>query len=239
MTFHNIIQKIAKKLPFLVRLKRFLFAYLDTIGRTKKSYSQFGEDLFVLGLFGNIPSSSIYIEVGANQPTQISNTYLFYRMGFNGIVIEPNREMTRLFVQFRPKDIHLEVGCSEVSGVGKFLKAESSVLSGFIENDIIRTKGISWVPLLTVDEIWRDAGERKLVFLLSVDTEGFDKIVLKGASETLKHTVCVIIETSEADKQGINEIMILSGFALVKTTICNMIWINEGLKSLLNQSVHD
>jgi FkbM family methyltransferase len=178
-------------------------------------------------LHGLSPKNGIYIEVGANQPTQISNTYLFYRLGFHGIVIEPNKEMTSLFKHFRPEDIHLEIGCADDSGVSKFKKADVSVLSGFTDDINVVANSQYWTPLLTVDEIWRDVGEKQMVFLLSIDTEGFDLIVLKGAEETLKHTAVVIIETNENDIIEVKTIMLQSGFKLVKTTACNYIWLNE------------
>lgn len=225
---HNrFLKKVGLKLPFLIRLKRYFIAFKDASRSPKITYSQFGEDLLVMELLPNISTANgIYIEVGANQPTQISNTYLFYRMGFRGIVIEPNREMTGLFKSFRPGDIHLEIGCADNSGVCKFKKADASVTSGFSEN-IKAVADSLWVPLLTLDEVWRDAGEKQMVFLLSVDTEGFDLHVLKGAKETLKHTACVIIETSENDIREIQAIMTQAGFKLVKTTKCNYIWLNE------------
>jgi len=220
--------KIAAKFSFFIRIKRYLIAYKDSVIYSKNSYSQYSEDLFLMEQLPNIsPKNSIYIEVGANQPTQISNTYLFYRKGFHGIVIEPNREMTNLFRRFRPNDIHLEIGCSNINGILKFKNSTSSVLSGFTD-DIKEMKGqSSWVPILTVDEIWCDAGEKQIVFLLSIDTEGFDLNVIKGARETLKHTICAIIETSENDKDEIQEIMQAEGFKLIKKTECNCIYLNE------------
>jgi FkbM family methyltransferase len=224
----KLLKKVATSFPFLVKLRRYYVAYKDSKNNIKKTYSQFGEDLTVFELLPGIsPANAIYIEVGANQPTQISNTYMFYRMGFHGIVIEPNREMSGLFRHFRPGDIHLEIGCAENSGVSKFKKTDFSVTAGFSDNITAETNNQSWVPLLTVDEIWRDAGGQQNVFLLSIDTEGFDLHVLKGSKETLKHTACIIVETSEDDINEINEIMLQAGFKLIKTTDCNYIWLNE------------
>ena len=225
---NSTLISILSKFPFLIRFKRYILAYTDDVRHTKETYSQYCEDLSLKELLPILsPEDCIYIEIGANQPTQISNTYLFYRKGFHGIVVEPNREMTSLFRRFRPRDIHLEIGCSDINGFLKFKKSESSVLSGFSDDikTVINTP--TWVPIMTVDQIWCDAGEKKMVFLLSIDTEGYDLNVLRGAKETLKHTIYVIIETSEDDLVEIQKIMMLDGFKLVKKTECNYIYLNE------------
>lgn len=66
-----------------------------------------------------------------------------------------------------------------------------------------------------------------MVFLLSIDTEGFELNVLKGALETLNSTACAIIEKNENDFIEIESIMKQAGFKLVKSTHCNLIWLNE------------
>lgn len=232
---NSFMAAITRKFPFLIKLKRYFMAYKDTVKPARRSYSQHGEDLLVMKLLPGIsPGSGIYIEVGANQPTQISNTYLFYRMGFHGIVIEPNREMTGLFRRFRPKDVHLEIGCAEHSGIGKFKKAASSVISGFSDSIKAAAGSVSRVPLLPIDEIWRDAAEKETIFLLSIDTEGFDLQVLKGAKETLKHTACIIIETGGDDTE-IKTILEQAGFKPAGTTQCNCIWINEDAAKKISQ----
>jgi FkbM family methyltransferase len=226
---HNpVIKKIADIFPVIKRVRHYFLAYKDTLLPVRKSYSQSGEDVIVQELLPELSSSDfIYIEVGANQPTQISNTYLFYRKGFRGIVVEPNHEMSALLRRFRPKDIHLEIGCSGFSGIGKFKISESSVVSGFSENIKSVSSGQFWVPILTVDEIWRDTGEGKKIFLLSIDTEGYDLQVLHGARETLKNTLCIIVETSENDIDEIKKVLIDSGFKLIRKTDNNFIWLNE------------
>jgi hypothetical protein len=86
----------ARAFPFLVLTKRYLMAAKDAWLPQKQSYSQYGEDIYVAELLCGIKQGScIYIDVGANQPSQISNTYLFYRKGFRGILMEPNSELSR------------------------------------------------------------------------------------------------------------------------------------------------
>jgi FkbM family methyltransferase len=201
----------------------------------KRRYSQNGEDIYVEKLLEGIKQGScIYIDVGANQPTQISNTYLFYRKGFRGILIEPNGELSKLCRRFRKHDVFLSVGAAESAGVAEFKIGESSVTAGFLED--ANVKHTSWVPLLPVDTIWRVVGKRTPVFLFSIDTEGFDLNVLLGAKETLQHTACVVVEAKE-DYREISELLVSFKFEKTCEMECNTIWINhENIASLEGES---
>jgi methyltransferase, FkbM family len=226
----------ARAFPFLVLTKRYLMAAKDAWLPQKQSYSQYGEDIYVAELLCGIKQGScIYIDVGANQPSQISNTYLFYRKGFRGILMEPNSELSRLCRRFREHDTFLCVGAAESAGVAEFKIGESSVTAGFSGD--IKAIHTSWVPLLPVDTIWRDVGKRTPVFLFSIDTEGFDLNVLLGAKETLQHTACVIVEAKESYRE-ISELLVSFNFEKTCEMECNTIWINhENTANLIGKNV--
>jgi len=227
---------LAGAFPFLVLIKRYLMAAKDAWLPQKQSYSQYGEDIYVEELLCGIKQGScIYIDVGANQPSQISNTYLFYRKGFRGILIEPNRELSKLCRRFREDDAFLCVGAAESAGVAEFKVGESSVTAGFSGD--VKVKHTSWVPLLPVDKIWEVVGKRTPVFLFSIDTEGFDLNVLLGAKETLQHAACVVIEAKE-DYREIAELLVSFNFEKTCEKGCNTIWINrENVANLAAESV--
>jgi FkbM family methyltransferase len=66
----------------------------------------------------------------------------------------------------------------------------------FKEQDGLYVDGISReVPVVTVDDLCRD---RKLSgpFLIKIDTQGAEKLVLEGAKKTLKETEVVILEVN-------------------------------------------
>ena len=67
-----------------------LFAYR----MSKISFSQNGEDLLIqaaLAMLGiKNPKSMSYLDIGANHPFSLSNTYKFYREGGSGILVEPD-----------------------------------------------------------------------------------------------------------------------------------------------------
>ena len=232
----QVFHCLVRTFPFLVLIKRYLMAAKDAWSPIKQSYSQYGEDIYVEKLLCGIEQSScIYIDVGANQPSQISNTYLFYRKGFQGILIEPNSELSRLCRRFRKRDAFLNVGAAENAGVAEFRIGESSVKAGFLEDG--KTRRISWVPLFPVDKIWEVVGKRTPVFLFSIDTEGFDLNVLLGAKETIQHTACVVVE-AQKNYREISKLLGSLNFEKTCERGCNTIWINrENIANLIRKNV--
>jgi FkbM family methyltransferase len=175
-------------------------------------------------------SEAIYVDVGANHPSRISNTYLLYREGLRGVIVEPNPELLALHRRFRPRDIAVGVGCGERPNVAKFHVHSAPVTSSFLESaasergaKIVRAE---YVPIMPLDTIL-DSIEFENVSLLSVDTEGLDAEVLSGATETLRHTfmVCVEVNTDQIETAIVN--LLTPSFELVQRFECNMIWRNR------------
>lgn len=222
MSIHSYV---AKSLPWAVQSKRYLVASRDAFRPIRRSYSQHGEDVYLREKLKGINlSDGVYVDVGANQPTKISNTYLFYRLGFSGITIEPNRSMEPLFRAFRPKDIFLRVGCGAVAGVAEFKHSRSSVLSSFDDNvkDIIRSE---FLPILPLDSILRSMCFAH-IYLLSVDVEGADLQVLQGAEESLKKTIYAVVEENVRN-EAIRHYMKERGFEPETELGPNVIYANQ------------
>ena len=77
----------------------------------EKSFSQAGEDLivkFTLQFLG-IPSIT-YLDIGANHPVRLNNTYLFYLRGCKGVLVEPNASLCERLRAVRPRDTTLAAG---------------------------------------------------------------------------------------------------------------------------------
>lgn len=75
------------------------------------AYSSEGEDLILKRIFDN-KTNGIYVDVGAHHPFRVSNTYLFYKMKWTGINIDPMPGSKALFDKYRPQDVNLEMGVS-------------------------------------------------------------------------------------------------------------------------------
>lgn len=214
-----------KKFPITLILKAWFVACKDSFSAVSDTYSQTGEDRILMGLFKERGiTNGRYIDVGANHPSRLSNTYLLYREGFTGIVVEPNRSLMRLHRTFRPNDLHLGIGCGDKPAVLSFQHATSHVLSGFQSEGLKASdfKGTELIPVLPLDQVMQEVDFAEIA-VLSIDVEGFDMQVVLGASETLKRTRFVVIEGSDSDT-ALMELFAKAGFALNRKTQHNLIF---------------
>lgn len=79
------------------------------------TFSQNGEDIMLANMFSR-SRKGFFIDVGAHHPFRFSNTYLLYRQGWAGINIDALPGAKKLFEHYRPRDITIEMGVSDVPG---------------------------------------------------------------------------------------------------------------------------
>ncbi len=230
-------QVVAKYLPFLGKYKRVFVAIKHSLF-PKNGFAQHGEDIFFKKYINDHKidvKQFEYIDVGANHPTDISNTYLLYRMGMRGTIVEPNRELVRLFKWFRKEDRALEIGVSNTNTVLEFFISKTPVISSFkkdwMSSEVMKS---TFVPILTLDNAVENLIE-KPIFLLSIDVEGLNLEVLEGAKNVVQKSLLVCLEyDDEAQK---NEFLSILGsdFKLLTTLSCNIILENKLIsKNLIN-----
>jgi hypothetical protein len=151
------------------------------------SFSQEGEDLVISRHLEN-SSEGFYVEVGALSPKRFSNTWLFYTMGWNGILIEPNPSVKLVFEQQRPRDFFINEGvssqeqnltyyqfCEPALNTFSHEVSEQRRLSGwpYIGETTIRTRSLTKI-------LEQHLPIGKKIRLLSIDVEGFDEIVIRS-----------------------------------------------------------
>jgi len=233
-----IKQFFVDNFPMLGKLKRFGKALFHTLQPTKRSYSQHGEDVVIADFIKNYDlRGSVYVDVGANHPSDISNSYLLYRKGFRGIIVEPNQELAGLFKKFRPKDIALAIGCSNENAILPFHISKTPVLSSFADTRDTNTYKTLYLPVIRLDDAIRHL-KYDFISLLSIDVEGLNYEVLEGAMETANKSllICLEYETDE-DKQKFNRLL-GEGFELYREIGCNLLFVNKRLSRQLAPAQH-
>jgi FkbM family methyltransferase len=167
--------------------------------KSKTFYAQSGEDLILSHLFAKLGiDKPNYLDIGANDPKFISNTYKLYRKGCTGILVEPNPIICKLLKKKRPRDIVLNFGV----GINNIIKAkfylfpkDSNGLSTFSEKDAmywqeVGMKGhgkiyfedIIEVDLVPINEILHKyfIDLNKTIDFISLDVEGLDLEILRS-----------------------------------------------------------
>jgi len=179
------------------------------VKRNFVSYSQAGEDLIVRALFKSLGMEQIkYLDVGANHPDYISNTYLFYKTGSRGVTVEPNPRLYAKHRKVRPDDrcINVGIGFDDrtvadfylfggiADGLSTFSKkdAEQFAKTGVAGIGRFKVKQVMKMPLMRINDIIVATGTPDF---LSLDIEGLDFAVLKTLDFTKFRIKCICVET--------------------------------------------
>ncbi len=196
---------------------------LEKIGKrfflpgSQAAYSQFGEDLIVNHLFNTLGiAHPNYLDIGANHPRFISNTYYFYQRGSRGVLIEPNPRLSRRLRAARPRDVVLEVGIGAsarseadfflfpdlADGLSTFSKAEANHWEtvGMKGLGKLSVEAILKIPLIPVNEVIEGHFRDRPPNFLSLDIEGLDLEILKSLDFGKFAPDVICVETLSYDK---------------------------------------
>ncbi|HEY4151240.1 MAG TPA: FkbM family methyltransferase [Chitinophagaceae bacterium] len=198
----NLIRKIVNKI---------------ILPHSRLVYAQAGEDVILDRFFykSGIQHPS-YLDIGANHPAYISNTYFFYLRGSKGVCIEPNPRLAQYIRKQRPRDtvLNVGVGIDEQTEADFYLFPDhADGLSTFSKNEAehwqeVGMKGmgkISYekiikVPLQTINSV---IGNHFTAApdLLSIDVEGLDLQILQTLDFNRYRPVAICVETLSYDEQ--------------------------------------
>jgi FkbM family methyltransferase len=187
-----------------------------------KSYSQHGEDLILKEYFKD--KIGTFLDLGANDGITLSNTYLFYELGWEGLMVEGSPYVfERLNNRFENEDRVqcLNVFLSDKEGLYDFYHNTNHHVNPNIDRnnmDLLSTIDINSYQRA------KDWGffEKKEIFchtfakvvelskikkydLISIDIEGMDYNVLSQINLEETETECLIIEHNDniSDKNKI------------------------------------
>lgn len=134
-------------------------------------------------------STGFYIDIGAHHPRRFSNTFLFYKMGWSGINIDPNYDAISKFKAERPRDINLCLPISDTKQTLTYYMFNEPALNTFIKSladeyalsslyKVIKTQEIETHTLRSVLDTHVPA--EQVIDFMTIDVEGLDLCVLKS-----------------------------------------------------------
>ena len=187
-------------LKLLINLLKYKGLFL------KKQYSKNGEDLYLKKIFKNKKYGN-YVDIGAYHPYRLSNTYLLYKKGWDGINIDINKISIDLFNIARPKDINLNIAISnkkekKIFYYKKELYPMNTLNKDFgklffkskknIKKDFVMSHPFSYIAKKI----------KKNVDLLNIDVEGHEYQVLRGINFKKNKFKIILIEISHFNKES-------------------------------------
>lgn len=180
----------------------------------KRSFSQSGEDMILRHLMNN-KKSGFYVDIGAFHPKVFSNTYYFYKKGWRGINIEPNKEMWKLFGKSRKRDINLNVGVSSKKGSFSYINFKTPALNKFVKKG---GRKVLCLPLSVILE--KNLPRGKSIDFMSIDVEGMEMEVLRSNNW---HKFCPKILVVEK-RDGVKQYLASLNYCLVGQTPLSLLF---------------
>lgn len=212
-----------------------------------QSYSQCGEDLAVPFALGYLQTGSklTYLDIGANDPVRLNNTYYFYRKRDRDVLVEPNPALCNRLRRKRPGDTVLEAGIGAggatrgdyyvmtYDGLNTFSKQEA-------EHHVRASKGkiaireVVSLPLLDINDVIAQKFPDAPTFL-SIDTEGLDLAILTRIDFNRFWPPVICAETLKPDGRQIRaeipEFMATVGYVPRAGSLVNTIFIDKKFES--------
>jgi len=140
------------------------------------------EDKLKLEFFGG-SHSGYFVDVGANDPRDGSQTWPFEQLGWDGILVEPQDDLAERLRQERRAKVYA-VACSSPKNSGKPATLNLAGIHTSLAPDVfvagMRRAGTSNVLLRTLDEILVDAKAPAPLDFVSIDVESHELEVLEG-----------------------------------------------------------
>lgn len=198
------------------------------------TFSQFGEDIILADIFRDKPFGR-FIDVGANHPTELNNTYRLYQQGWRGINVEPGEKMFNLLQKIRPEDKNLKVGVGKASGLAIFYEMDVDSVSTFntsvAQNNQYNKSIVSQnkVEIVTLAEIFINHFNGQVCDLLSVDVEGNNFEVLVGNDWQRFRPSYIIIEMPAEERLEIVPYLYQQGYFLIFDNSLNGIIKDSGV----------
>lgn len=188
------------------------------------SYAQHGDDFMLINLFEMLGiDKPSYLDLGAHDPVEISNTKLLYDRGSRGVNVEANPVLASRFRYARPFDVTVCCGVglidgeaafykhSDLSGLNTFSRAEAATIVGEAGVEKLASEVL---PILTINTILYRHCKSEWPDLLSCDIEGLDFDVLKsaefGAYDNIPKVICV--ETRKHQGAEMRQMLLAKGY---------------------------
>jgi len=174
---------------------------------SKKTYSENGEDLFILKYFKNL-NNGFYIDVGAYHPFFLSNTHLLFKKKWEGINVDINAASIEIFNDVRPNDYNINVAVSNINKkyINYYTKNMINLLSttvinsaktAFLNNNF-NTRKVKCYKLNNI--ISKTKFKKRKIDFLNIDTEKSEVDVLKSLNFKKYKPKLICVEIHLKDK---------------------------------------
>lgn len=163
-------------------------------------FSSEQETQLVAAFFGN--TKGYFVEVGANEPRERSQTWHLEQQGWSGVLVEPQPDLAAGLRALRKAKV-FENACSSPGNAGRVLPLHvAGPLSSLDRHGMApgaTPEKVIGVPVRTLDSVLEEAGAPAGFDFLSIDVEGHEIEVLRGFDIARWRPKLIMIEDHVAD----------------------------------------
>lgn len=191
---------------------KIFFASLARLGTPQ--YSQLGEELILLNTLGRMSKDipKTYLDIGAFHSWRGSNTYRLYRLGWKGIVVDPNPIKLKSFEKDRPLDTRVQAAV-----VPDSFKADHVTMISPSSNDcresIVKIHNTNCrslsdeytyeAPALSITNLIKDSvAKLGPLGFVNMDVEGYEQPILNSWPFELAKPIVFCVEHMPGDYSG-------------------------------------
>lgn len=171
-----------------------------------------------------------FVDVGANQPKEGSQTWHLERLGWRGVLVEPQPALAQKLKEQRRAAV-FACACSSPQNAGKVLPFQLAGIQSSLNLNFfvagMRKEEIIEVPVRTLDDILTEAGAPVPIDLLSIDVESHEIEVLQGLTLERWQPRLIFIEDL-AFSTRLHRLLRSRGYKWVRRTGLNGWYVPEG-----------
>src|SRR6185436_230681 len=183
--------------------------------------SQLKENNLVWEFFGR-KTSGFFVEVGANDPFLLSQTWMLEQKGWTGVLVEPLAACCADLRRYRNARV-VQVACVAPHQIGTATLHIAGAVSSLVPNAFdpkVRYETTETVQVVTLTDVLQQVAAPRVIDFLSIDTEGTEGDILAGIDLTRFQLILILVEYhvySLALHRQLNNM----GYKLIRRTVDN------------------
>jgi FkbM family methyltransferase len=201
------------------------------------SFSLEGTDLIVKSILRDV-NLGCFLDIGANHPVFLSNTHLFYQLGWRGVAVDGHHKFSNLWKELRSEDVFLQSIVSDSikeviftifpdDTMGSIDEETNNRYRARFDESSIQNRR---VKTTTIYDIWEEHINNE-VHLLSIDIEGEELNSLKGANLDVFRPGVIIAEIKNVSLYSpltnkLVEFLTSNGYRLIAKTPLDCIFVD-------------
>jgi FkbM family methyltransferase len=238
-----LLRVVRQTKPLYTAVRSIRDRYSYAKGRYRRSYSQHGEDDFILNYFER-KQAGFYVDIGASHPFRLSNTYLLYQHGWRGVTVEPIPLLGHLHKRWRPQDSLVQKAIGPVPGSLTFQEMLPSVLSTldadtaqvYVNEGKAQLLRSYPIDVITLGQLFTNHVGPRTIDLLSIDMEGLDAETIMSFDFGTIRPVVICVEFNSTDNRSkVLTYLNQRDYRLVTDLGCNLL-VEDALRVGRNES---